>query len=194
MVMPPATTRASPKAQHRRESGVSPDGMGVLTSWGGATCCGRRVCPCPQFTPSPSIGHAVRGVRRPRRHPAESAVERGAGGAGPNYAGRIGRWTEGPPLPAPHSGARVAQADDRLYVIGGSGRDDRPAPVDAFEPSNGRWLEAPQPVRRRTSCGVAMRDGTLYLLGGATPEGPAATVESCTVEQVFHVHTRLPPA
>jgi hypothetical protein len=105
------------------------------------------------------------------------------------YAPGADRWTEAPPLATARSGALVAHADDRLHVVGGNGGDGI-APVEAFAPSSGTWLEAPQPIRPRTHGAVVTLQGTIYLLGGLAADGPTATIETCAVEQVFHVHCR----
>lgn len=110
------------------------------------------------------------------------------------YSSISDAWSSVTPLLVSRNGAGVAHADDRLYVVSGTAHDGGPAPIEAFAPSSGNRLDFSQPRRARTRAGVATLHGTIYLLGGVTPEGPTATIESCTVEHVFHVHTRLAPA
>jgi hypothetical protein len=78
-------------------------------------------------------------------------------------------------------------------VVGGRRIDGGIAPVEVFDARGDSWREAAQPALARSDSGVAMLDGTIYLLGGNSDAAPAATIETCAVEQVFYVHSKLLP-
>jgi hypothetical protein len=109
------------------------------------------------------------------------------------FSPRTARWFEISELATARSGAQIARADERLYVVGGRGIDGGIAPVEVFDARGDNWREAAQPALARSDSGVAMLDGTIYLLGGNSGAAPTATIETCAAEQVFYVHSKLLP-
>jgi hypothetical protein len=103
------------------------------------------------------------------------------------------RWFKTSRLAFARSGALVAHADERLYVVGGRRTDGAIAPIELFDLRSDHWQEAVQPAVARGDGGVAMLDGTIYVLGGNSGEGPVASIEACAAEQVFYVHSKLLP-
>ena len=96
--------------------------------------------------------------------------------------GNFDRWTEGPKLPEPRSGASVAFVSGSIYVIGG--RDGAGVPTDTIfvmnpDPKTGalaEWDVSPitLPEGRAEAAGVVSPTG-LLLIGGSNADGPVAT-------------------
>lgn len=106
--------------------------------------------------------------------------------------GNFDRWSEGPKLPAPRSGASVAFVSGSIYVLGG--RDAAGVPTDTIfvlnpdpktgaletvDPATGElvgWRESTikLPEGRADAAGVVSPTG-LLLIGGSNADGPVAT-------------------
>jgi hypothetical protein len=96
--------------------------------------------------------------------------------------GNFDKWTEGPTLPSPRSGASVAFVAGSIYVIGG--RDAAGTPTDTIFQLNpdpktgalGDWTrtELTLPEGRADAAGVVSPTG-LLLIGGSNADGPVAT-------------------
>jgi N-acetylneuraminic acid mutarotase len=96
--------------------------------------------------------------------------------------GNFDKWTEGPALPEPRSGASVAFVAGNIYVLGG--RDGAGVPSDTIffmdpDPKTGElkpWKtsEVKLPEGRADAAGVVSPTG-LLLIGGSNADGPVST-------------------
>ncbi len=96
--------------------------------------------------------------------------------------GNFDKWTEGPTLPEPRSGASVAFVSGSIYVIGG--RDGAGVPTDTIfvmnpDPKTGElkpWTtsDVKLPEGRADAAGVVSPTG-LLLIGGSNAAGPVNT-------------------
>ncbi len=96
--------------------------------------------------------------------------------------GNFDKWTDGPKLPAPRSGASVAFVAGSIYVIGG--RDAAGVPTDTIFALNpdpktgalGEWkpTDLVLPEGRADAAGVVSTTG-LLLIGGSNADGPVNT-------------------
>lgn len=96
--------------------------------------------------------------------------------------GNFDKWTDGPTLPEPRSGASVAFVSGSVYVIGG--RDAAGVPTDTIFALNpdpktgalGEWTvsDIKLPEGRADAAGVVSPTG-LLLIGGSNANGPVNT-------------------
>ena len=96
--------------------------------------------------------------------------------------GNFDKWSEGPPLPEPRSGASVAFVNGSIYVLGG--RDAAGVPTDTIfvlnpDPKTGElggWepSDLKLPEGRADAAGVVSPTG-LLLIGGSNADGPVST-------------------
>ena len=96
--------------------------------------------------------------------------------------GNFDKWSDGPKLPAPRSGASVAFVAGSIYVIGG--RDAAGVPTDTIFALNpdpktgalGTWepTDLKLPEGRADAAGVVSPTG-LLLIGGSNADGPVST-------------------
>lgn len=96
--------------------------------------------------------------------------------------GNFDKWTEGPKLPEPRSGASVAFVSGSIYVLGG--RDAAGVPTDTIfvmnpDPKTGAlrdWTvsDITLPVGLADAAGVVSPTG-LLLIGGSDANGPVST-------------------
>ena len=106
--------------------------------------------------------------------------------------GIFDRWTEGPKLPAPRSGASVAFVSGTIYVIGGRDAagvptntmfqvtpDAKTGSLETIDPKTGQpvsWTTSTitLPEGRADAAGVVSATG-LLLIGGSNAAGPVST-------------------
>jgi N-acetylneuraminic acid mutarotase len=75
---------------------------------------------------------------------------------------------EGAP-PTPRWLHSAAVVDDKIYVIGGVGTDNKPfASVEVYEPATGRWAKCASMPTARAVFGASAVGGTIYAIGGTT--------------------------
>jgi hypothetical protein len=93
------------------------------------------------------------------------------------YDPRVGRWAQGPPLPAPTSHIALVSDGEQLLAIGGWDTRRRSlTTVLRLDADAGRWVEAtPLPVAG--AAGAAAWDGRRVVYGGGMARGGAASDE-----------------
>jgi Kelch motif len=97
--------------------------------------------------------------------------------------GNLDKWSAGPPLPAPRSGATSVVLGSTLYVIGGLDASGAPtATVYSLTVANdgtlGMWMPESKltlPGPRAGASAVALSDG-FVVMGGSDATGPTKTV------------------
>ena len=96
--------------------------------------------------------------------------------------GNFDKWSEGPKLPAPRSGASVAFVSGSIYVIGGRDASGTPTTTEYVLTPNpktgalGDWTTSKNvlPEGRADAAGVVSPTG-LLLIGGSNANGPVST-------------------
>jgi N-acetylneuraminic acid mutarotase len=109
-------------------------------------------------------------------------------------------WSNGPALPEPRTDAAVLYSGGKIYVIGGTGADGKPATsVYVLSPNAqtgdlGQWqtaadakLDLELPEGRTGAVAMSGTDG-IFLVGGANGSGPTPTI----LKSTFNPRTGAP--
>lgn len=91
-----------------------------------------------------------------------------------------GSWTTAAPLPDERTEVSVASDGERLYLLGGFGRDRQaPRAVYAYDPDADAWSHLTDLPEGVNHAGLAHLDGRLYVVGG---------YREATFDAVDHLH------
>jgi hypothetical protein len=99
-------------------------------------------------------------------------------------------WSTGPaPISSPRREVGVATFEDRIYAIGGEGRDGWYVTNEMLNHAN-MWTEA-TPLRRIISTpNVLVINGRFYVLGMDTSRPGTCVVEEWPIGSIFYVHRK----
>jgi N-acetylneuraminic acid mutarotase len=63
----------------------------------------------------------------------------------------------------------------KIYLIGGAGKDNKPAGVQVYDPATGKWAARANMPTARGLFGTSAVGGTIYVVGGLSlaPDGEA---------------------
>ncbi|KAA6450830.1 hypothetical protein FZC77_08090 [Bacillus swezeyi] len=77
-------------------------------------------------------------------------------------------WVTKADLPETRSAAATAAVDGKIYVIGGTGGNDRYSKNQTYmyDPKNDTWSQKADMPTARTGAAVAVVDGKIYVIGG----------------------------